>query len=92
MSRATWKKLLRFVQFLVSHLIPKGDCTQIRATVIFKVVKMFGIKCCFLTQRPSLVSVHNSLCKALSDNGTGKNRGFLIQNSLSETKLSNFYH
>ena len=30
----------------------------------------------FLTQRPSLVSVHNSLCKALSDNGMGKNRGF----------------
>ena len=46
----------------------------------------------FLTQRPSLVSVHNSLCKALSDNGMGKNRGFFIQNSLSETKLSNFYH
>ena len=42
----------------------------------------------FLTQRPSLVSVHNSLCKALSDNGMGKNRGFFIQNSLSETKLS----
>ena len=32
----------------------------------------------FSTECPGLVSVHNSLCKALSDNGMGKNRDFFF--------------